>query len=106
MLFEYTDSFVVSFFDDILIYSGGDLEDHLRKIQLVLNKLREAQLFVNPEKCTFFATSVPYLGHEISAEGVRCSTNDGGLDERNTLCISSTLTTWYVGQNERISLCT
>ena len=74
VLFEYTDNFVVNFFDDILIYTKDpDINVHLQHIQLVLNKLKEAQLYVNPEKCTWMATSVPYLGFEISSEGIRCS---------------------------------
>ena len=73
VLFDYVDTFVVNFFDDMLIYSGESEVDHIEKVQLVLNKLEQAQLYVNPEKCTWFATSVPYLGHEISGEGVRCS---------------------------------
>lgn len=39
----------------------------------MLDKLKENKLYANPEKCTWFATSVPYLGHEISVEGVRPS---------------------------------
>ena len=74
VLFEYTDTFVVNFFDDILIYTkDDDLNTHIKHIQLVLNKLKEAQLYVNPEKCTWFATSVPYLGFEINSQGIRCS---------------------------------
>ena len=74
VLFDYTDTFVVNFFDDILIYTKDyDLNTHIKHIQLVLNKLKEAQLYVNPEKCTWFATSVPYLGFEINSEGIRCS---------------------------------
>ena len=74
VLFEYTDNFVVNFFDDILVYTkDSDLNTHIKHIQLVLNKLKEAQLYCNPEKCTWFATSLSYLGFEISAEGIRCS---------------------------------
>jgi hypothetical protein len=73
VLFEYIDTFVINCFDDILIYSKTYIHDHLQKIKLVLNKLKEAELYVQPEKCTWFATSVPYLGHEISSEEIRCS---------------------------------
>ena len=55
--------------DDILIYSP-DFESHVEHIQQVLNKLKEASLYANPEKCTWCATSVSYLGHEISNEGI------------------------------------
>jgi hypothetical protein len=74
ILFEYQDIFVINFLDDILIYTKSPkFEEHLKHIQLVLNKLKEAKLYANPEKCTWCVTSVPYLGHEISAEGIRCS---------------------------------
>ena len=45
----------------------------MEHIQQVLNKLKESSLYANPEKCTWYATSVFYLGHEISNEGIRVS---------------------------------
>ena len=64
--------FVINFMDDILIYSQ-DFDTHISHIQKVLTKLNDAQLYANPEKCTWCATSAFYLGHEISAEGIRVS---------------------------------
>ena len=59
VLFDYIDEFVVNFFDDILIYTKDtDFNTHLQHIQLVLNKLKQAQLYANPEKCCWFATSL------------------------------------------------
>ena len=72
VLWEYQDNFVINFMDDILIYSP-DFDSHIEHLTKVLNKLEEAQLYANPDKCTWFATSVHYLGHEISQEGVRVS---------------------------------
>ena len=72
VLWDYQDKFVINFMDDILIYSP-DFESHMEHIQQVLNKLKEAKLYANPEKCTWCATSVFYLGHEISNEGIRVS---------------------------------
>ena len=49
VLFDYIDEFVVNFFDDILIYTKDtDFNTHLQHIQLVLNKLKQAQLYANP----------------------------------------------------------
>jgi hypothetical protein len=49
---EYLDQFVVVFIDDILVYSQNEEthEDHLR---LVLQKLRDNQLYEEFSKCDF-----------------------------------------------------
>lgn len=61
--------FVLIFFDDILVYSRT-LEEHLQQLQTVFEILRTHQLRVNQSKCPFGQTSVEYLGHMISAQGV------------------------------------
>jgi hypothetical protein len=59
------DRFVVVFIDDIFIYfkSNSDHEEHLR---LVLQKLRDNQLYAKFNKCEFWIGEVPFLGHIIS----------------------------------------
>jgi hypothetical protein len=66
---EYLDRFVVVFIDDILIYpkSESDHEEHLR---LVLQKLRDNQLYAKYSKCEFWISEVPFLGHIISNGGI------------------------------------
>jgi hypothetical protein len=61
--------FVLVFLDDILIYSPT-FEQHIVHLQLVLAKLREHQLYMKLSKCSFAQTSLEYLGHIISHEGV------------------------------------
>ncbi|GFT34841.1 retrovirus-related Pol polyprotein from transposon 412 [Nephila pilipes] len=56
------------YLDDIIIV-GRTFEDHLRS--RVLEKLKIAILKLNPSKCNLFRREVGYLGHIISAEGVR-----------------------------------
>lgn len=60
---------VLVFLDDIMVYSDT-LDSHLARLDLVLQKLREHGLKVEPQKCCFLQTSVRYLGHVLSAEGV------------------------------------
>jgi hypothetical protein len=43
---------VVVFLDDILIYSNS-LEEHMEHIQLMLNTLRQHQLYLKQSKCSF-----------------------------------------------------
>ena len=57
------------FIDDILIYSQSEdeHEDHLR---IVLQALRDHQLYAKFSKCKFWLTKVKFLGHVVSASGV------------------------------------
>jgi hypothetical protein len=57
------------FLDDILIYIHS-LEEHAEHIELVLNTLREHQLYLKQTKCSFAQHKLEYLGHVISADGV------------------------------------
>jgi hypothetical protein len=66
---EYLDKFVVVFIDDILIYSKND-SDHEEHLQLVLQKLRDNQLYAKYSKCEFWLDEVPFLGHIISNGGI------------------------------------
>ena len=65
----YLDQFVVVFVDDILIYSQSEVEheDHLR---IVLQLLRDHQLYAKFSKCEFWLTEVGFLGHVVLASGV------------------------------------
>jgi hypothetical protein len=67
---EYLDQFVVVFIDDILIYSPNEEthEDHLR---LVLQKLRDNQLYVKFLKCDFWLKEVAFLGHIVTDGGIK-----------------------------------
>jgi ribonuclease HI len=66
---EYLNRFVVVFIDNILTYSKNDSDDeeHLR---LVLQKLRDNQLYAKYSKCEFWIDEVPFLGHIISNGGI------------------------------------
>ncbi|WVZ96210.1 LOW QUALITY PROTEIN: hypothetical protein U9M48_041877, partial [Paspalum notatum var. saurae] len=69
VLSPFLRKFVLVFLDDILIYSKS-LEDHLKHLSLVLDKLKEHQFYLKHSKCSFGQTSMEYLGHVISEEGV------------------------------------
>ena len=69
VLRPYLRRFVLVFFDDILIYSSSWAE-HLQHVAIVLNELRAHRLHLKRSKCSFGATSVAYLGHVISKDGV------------------------------------
>jgi hypothetical protein len=63
------DKFVVVFIDDILIYSRS-MEKHEEYLRIVLQQLRDHQLYVKFSKCEFWIKEVPFLGHMVSPEGI------------------------------------
>ena len=55
--------------DDILIYSQSELE-HEYHLRIVLQLLRDHQLYAKFSKFEFWLTEVRFLGHVVSASGV------------------------------------
>ncbi|GBG71097.1 hypothetical protein CBR_g8396 [Chara braunii] len=67
---DYLDKFVIVYLDDMLIFSKT-VEEHVAHLDKVLSLLRQHKFKINGEKCEFGRTRVLYLGHEISAEGLK-----------------------------------
>ena len=61
---------MVVFIDDILVYSK-DAQEHEQHLKLVLQKLREKKLYTKLIKCDFWLKEVLFLGHIVSAGGIR-----------------------------------
>jgi hypothetical protein len=66
---EYLDKLVIVFLDDILIYSKSE-EEHEHHLRMVLQVLREHQLYAKLSKCSFYQKQIHYLGHIISKDGI------------------------------------
>ena len=66
----YLDQFIVVFIDDILVYSK-DAQEHEHHLRIVLQILRENQIFAKLSKCDFWLKEVSFLGHIVSDEGIR-----------------------------------
>ena len=58
------------YIDDCLVFSKT-FEDHLRDIENVLNRLIDANMTLKPSKCHLFQKELLYLGHIVSADGIR-----------------------------------
>ena len=58
---------VICLIDDILIY-GNTQEEHDERLLAVLNRLEEAGLTLNREKCEFSQREVRFLGHILSQD--------------------------------------
>ena len=58
------------YLDDILV-SGSTRREHLLTLEKVLSRLEQAGMRLKESKCRFMLPSVEYLGHHISADGIR-----------------------------------
>ena len=66
--------FVFVYIDDILIASK-DHPTHIKHLTKTLNLLKEAGLTINMDKCTFGKEEIEFLGHTISADGLKPAFN-------------------------------
>ena len=62
-------TFAFGYLDDILIFSP-DNKTHLKHLEIVFQRLREADLKLKASKCNFFKRHIQYLGHLVSGEGI------------------------------------
>lgn len=57
------------YLDDILIFSST-VTSHLRNLQMIFDRLRQAGLKLKPKKCQFFREKLIFLGHVVSRDGI------------------------------------
>ncbi len=62
--------FSMAYLDDILIYSET-FELHLEHIKEVFARIKNANLSLNKKKCHFVKSEIEYLGHIVTAEGIK-----------------------------------
>ena len=65
----YLDRFVIVFIDNIMVYSRSESELE-RHLGLVLQTLRQHQLYAKFDKCEFWLSRVGFLGHVVFADGI------------------------------------
>ena len=63
--------FVKTYFDDLLCITQASLDVHLKKLQEVLTRLREAGLKVNAQKSKFCTEETEYLGYVLTTDGIK-----------------------------------
>ncbi|GKE82303.1 putative reverse transcriptase domain-containing protein [Tanacetum coccineum] len=80
----YLDKFVIVFIDDILIYFRTR-EEHEVHLGLVLELLKEEQLYAKFSKCDFWLIKVQFLGHVINGGGIHVDPSkiEAGEEQEN-----------------------
>ena len=60
-----------AYLDDILVTTAGSYEDHLKHVELVLQRLMDVGFAVNLRKSSFAVTEIDYLGYWITRRGIQ-----------------------------------
>jgi len=63
------DTIYIVYLNNIIVYSNN-YEVYTYYVQIVLERLREYKLYINLKKCTFYTTSINFLGFIVSVNGV------------------------------------
>ena len=64
------EEFAVGYIDDILCFSES-LEDHLKHLTIIFQKLREHGLKLKLRKCSFLQSETSYLGYRLTNQGIK-----------------------------------
>jgi len=64
ILRKFINVFVIVYLDDVLVYSKGK-EEHVQHLELVLQAIQTAGLFVKPSKCEFMKEELEFCGHLV-----------------------------------------
>ena len=93
VLRHFTDSFLVVYLDDILIFKKI-WEEHMQHIQQVLSTLRQHKLYDNLEKWSFGMDMVQYLGYIVDEHGVHV--DQANIQVIHDWAASTTLTELWI----------
>ena len=66
---ELSLTYCLIYLDDVIVFSEMP-EEHLRRMRVVFNCLREHGLKLKPSKCDVFKSEINYLAHHVSQKGV------------------------------------
>ena len=66
-------TYALIYLDDVIVFSRTE-EEHLHRLRVVFAHFLEHGLKLKPSKCHFLQDEITFLGHEISAEGMKPGT--------------------------------
>ena len=65
-------TYCLIYLDDVIVFSHTE-EEHLERMRVIFDRLREHSLKLKPSKCEVFKTEINYLAHHVSKKGVQPS---------------------------------
>jgi beta-lactamase superfamily II metal-dependent hydrolase len=69
-LMNYLNEFVVAYLDDIIVYSHSKKE-HIQHVRKILQRLREANIQTNVNKCEFHIIETKFLDMIMSRDDIK-----------------------------------
>ena len=66
-------TYALIYLDDVIVFSRTE-EEHLHRLRVIFACFLEHSLKLKPSKCHFLQDEITFLGHEISAEGMKPGT--------------------------------
>ena len=66
-------TYTLIYLDDVIVFSQTE-EEHLHHLRVVFARFLEHGLKLKPSKCHFLQDEITFLGHEVSAEGMKPGT--------------------------------
>jgi hypothetical protein len=69
-LMDYLDEFVIAYLNDIIVYSNSKKE-HIKHVRKILQRLREAEIQADVDKCEFHTTETKFLGMIVGRDGIK-----------------------------------
>ena len=70
MVLQDCSNFLRVYLDDIIIFNRNE-QEHLKHIEIIFKKLKEARFKLKESKCNFLKWEIHYLGYLISVDGIR-----------------------------------
>ena len=61
---------IFNYLDDILIASSSE-QKHLKRLEIVFQKLYDQEVVIIPSKCIFRQTEVIFSGHMVTKNGLK-----------------------------------
>ena len=62
--------YCITYLDDVIVFSKT-LKEHVVRLRVVFEKLKQARLKLKPSNCEFLRQEVTYLGHVVSKDGIQ-----------------------------------
>ena len=70
LLLEGCEQFCKAYMDDVLIHTNGTLEDHLKHVQIIIDRMFDHNFKIKLSKCHWAKQEIEYLGFKINRSGV------------------------------------
>ena len=64
--------YALIYLDKVVVFPNTEVE-YLKRLRAIFERFLEHGLKLKPTKCDFFKSEITYLGHQVSAKGIKPS---------------------------------